>query len=130
DGSSRNQVVFVASARHRPFPVSAYTDYRRLKARLAACDRILVMKAGAIAESGTADQIYNHPKNEYTKALTDYERALQINPKEPGIYYFRGVTFMKMGRKNEAVADMRKVLDLKPNDSKATAALKQLGVAQ
>ena len=33
------------------------------------CDRILVMKAGAIAESGTADQIYNHPKNEYTKTL-------------------------------------------------------------
>ncbi|NTS43751.1 ABC transporter ATP-binding protein [Flavisolibacter sp. BT320] len=33
------------------------------------CDRILVMKAGAIVESGTADQIYNHPKNEYTKTL-------------------------------------------------------------
>ncbi|RYZ60754.1 MAG: ABC transporter ATP-binding protein, partial [Chitinophagaceae bacterium] len=30
------------------------------------CDRILVMKAGAIAESGTADEIYNHPKNDYT----------------------------------------------------------------
>lgn len=33
------------------------------------CDRIMVMKAGAIVESGMADDIYNHPKNDYTKTL-------------------------------------------------------------
>ncbi len=32
-------------------------------------DRIMVMKDGKIVESGDADELYNHPKNEYTKQL-------------------------------------------------------------
>lgn len=32
-------------------------------------DRILVMKAGAIVESGNAEQVYQHPKNAYTQQL-------------------------------------------------------------
>ena len=33
------------------------------------CDRIMVMQAGKIVESGTAEAIYHHPKNEYTRTL-------------------------------------------------------------
>ncbi len=33
------------------------------------CDRVLVMQAGVIVESGQAQDIYSHPKNEYTKTL-------------------------------------------------------------
>lgn len=32
-------------------------------------DRIAVMRRGRIVETGTADQIFNHPQHEYTKAL-------------------------------------------------------------
>ena len=32
-------------------------------------DRIAVMNLGKLVEIGTADQIYNEPKDEYTKAL-------------------------------------------------------------
>jgi len=32
-------------------------------------DRIMVMKDGKIIESGDADELYNHPQNEYTKQL-------------------------------------------------------------
>jgi peptide/nickel transport system ATP-binding protein len=32
-------------------------------------DRILVMNNGKIVESGTADEVYNHPKSAYTKTL-------------------------------------------------------------
>jgi peptide/nickel transport system ATP-binding protein len=35
------------------------------------CDRILVMKAGRIVESGGADDLYLHPKNEYTRTLIE-----------------------------------------------------------
>lgn len=35
----------------------------------SVCDRILVMKHGELVESGTSDQILNHPKTEYTKLL-------------------------------------------------------------
>lgn len=33
------------------------------------CDRIMVMRAGRIVESGTADAIYHDPQNEYTRTL-------------------------------------------------------------
>jgi peptide/nickel transport system ATP-binding protein len=34
-------------------------------------DRIFVLKSGKIVESGNSDEIYNHPKNAYTKQLID-----------------------------------------------------------
>ena len=33
------------------------------------CDRVLVMKKGRIVEQGTVDEVYDHPKEEYTKQL-------------------------------------------------------------
>jgi peptide/nickel transport system ATP-binding protein len=33
------------------------------------CDRIMVMSKGKIVESGTAEEVYDHPKSEYTKQL-------------------------------------------------------------
>lgn len=33
------------------------------------CERVLVMKGGYIVENGSSDEIFNHPKEEYTKAL-------------------------------------------------------------
>lgn len=35
------------------------------------CDRIMVMKAGRIVESGDAESVYQHPKNDYTRTLID-----------------------------------------------------------
>lgn len=35
------------------------------------CDRILVMQQGKIIESGSAEEVFYHPKNAYTKQLID-----------------------------------------------------------
>lgn len=35
------------------------------------CDRVMVMRAGKIVESGTAEDVYKHPQNDYTKTLVD-----------------------------------------------------------
>ncbi|MDE1192249.1 MAG: ABC transporter ATP-binding protein [Arachidicoccus sp.] len=35
------------------------------------CDRVIVMNKGQIEETGTADEIYYHPKKEYTKQLLE-----------------------------------------------------------
>ena len=33
------------------------------------CDRVLVMKKGSIVEQGTVDEVYDHPREEYTRRL-------------------------------------------------------------
>ena len=33
------------------------------------CDRVLVMKRGCIVEQGTIEEVYDHPKEEYTRQL-------------------------------------------------------------
>lgn len=35
------------------------------------CDRVLVMKSGRIVEQGTIEQVYNHPKEDYTRKLLE-----------------------------------------------------------
>ena len=35
------------------------------------CDRVLVMKDGWIVEQGTIDEVYDHPKEEYTRKLLE-----------------------------------------------------------
>ena len=35
------------------------------------CDRVLVMKSGRIVEQGTIDEVYNHPREDYTKKLLE-----------------------------------------------------------
>jgi peptide/nickel transport system ATP-binding protein len=35
------------------------------------CDRIMVMRRGKIVESGTSEEVYDHPRNEYTKSLIE-----------------------------------------------------------
>ena len=33
------------------------------------CDRVMVMEKGRIIEQGSVDEVYNHPREEYTKKL-------------------------------------------------------------
>lgn len=40
------------------------------------CDRVLIMRAGQIIESGDVDQIFMHPRHAYTQALLQSKRSL------------------------------------------------------
>ena len=43
------------------------------------CDRVMVMKDGSVVETGTAEEIFNSPKHEYTKYLIDTRTRLSKN---------------------------------------------------
>ncbi len=49
----------------------------------------------------------------FDAALQQYNRAIELSPKLPQPYMYRGVLFMQMGRKTEAEADLARLNALK-----------------
>ena len=54
--------------------------------------------------------------NEYEKALKEFKRAVELNPKLPSVNSFYGQTLTRMGATEEAVAAFRRELEINPND--------------
>lgn len=59
----------------------------------------------------------------YVKAQTAFSRALQVVPHDPGLLYGRGLAYAEGGKIDQAVADLRHLLKLKPDDVDASNAL-------
>ena len=61
------------------------------------CDRVIVMNQGKIVESGKSFEVFNSPKNPYTKALVEaiprFEKWPQIL-----IYFYNLIQFLGKGR--------------------------------
>src|ERR1700728_2049549 len=62
---------------------------------------------------------------DYSGAITDYTRALQMNPKQPVYYQSRAFALMKLGRYEEAIDDSKQAIELDP-----TASLPYLSLGQ
>ncbi len=58
----------------------------------------------AYVEKGNPDQ-----------AITDYDRAIELNPKVGGFYYNRGLAYAKKGDRNRAIADWDQAITLDPD---------------
>jgi tetratricopeptide (TPR) repeat protein len=54
--------------------------------------------------------------NEYDKALKEFKRAVELNPKLPSVNSFYGQTLTRMGDTEEAMAAFRRELEINPND--------------
>ena len=48
--------------------------------------------------------------------LTDYDKAIELNPDDAGTYGNRGNTDQVLGNYEDAIADYDKVIELRPND--------------
>ena len=55
---------------------------------------------------------YRH--GDAVKALEYWNKALQINPKQPNVYKSMALSYMKKGQFDDAVAEFKKALDIQP----------------
>lgn len=62
-------------------------------------------------------RIYAGDLNQNNKALMDYEKAVQIQPKDANIYYQRANVFEKLKQYNKALSDYNKAIELSSNNS-------------
>jgi tetratricopeptide (TPR) repeat protein len=57
-------------------------------------------------------------KDEYDKAIADYNRAIELSPNSQGAYMTRGMTYFTKREYDKAIADINRVIELNPkNDS-------------
>jgi tetratricopeptide (TPR) repeat protein len=58
-------------------------------------------------------------KKDYTTAITNYSKAIEMSPFEINNYYNRGISFFKSGKEKEAEEDFDKVIIMDPRMSSA-----------
>jgi len=85
--------------------------------------------AVAVAYRGDA----SHFAGDYQTALTYYDRALKLNPDEGAFYLFRANALSHLGKRKEAVDDLRWSLALRPHNANSLRALRageqRMGIA-
>ena len=85
--------------------------------------------AQAASERGdvTAAQADTKEANaRFTEAIEQYEKALAIEPEHPAIHRNLGILFAELGRNEEAILHLRKVLQLVPNEPTARETLEAI----
>jgi Flp pilus assembly protein TadD len=58
-------------------------------------------------------------KNNYERAIADYDQSIQLKPDYAEAYYNRGVAYGDKGDYERAIADYDQAIQLKPDDAKA-----------
>lgn len=61
----------------------------------------------------------NFVMGEYDTAITDYNKAIELNPKEPDVYFSRGLAHFNKQSFTPAIADFDKVIELDPKEAMA-----------
>jgi tetratricopeptide (TPR) repeat protein len=85
--------------------------------------------AQALSERGdaqTAEENRKTAMNRYNEAIEQYEKALEINSEQPAVHRNLGILLARLGRNGEAIAHLRKTLELVPNEPVAREALDEL----
>jgi Flp pilus assembly protein TadD len=62
----------------------------------------------------------------FTEAIEQYEKALAIEPEHPAIHRNLGILLSRLGRNEEAIPHLRKVLQLVPNEPSAREILEMI----
>ena len=65
-------------------------------------------------------------KQDYDKALSDFDEALRMNHQFAEVYYHRSLVHERIEEITKAIADMKKYIHLRPGDSKSVVRLIKL----
>ena len=88
----------------------------------------LTITANNLSERPEADEsARKEAMDRYNEAVSEYEKALEIQPDQPGIHRNLGLLLARLGRTSEAVIHLRKVLEYVPNEPIAREMLDSLG---
>ena len=88
---------------------------------------VLLLAAGcATMQTGLNDAVaYNNRgiayarKGQYDQAISDYTKALEINPRYAKAHYSRGIAYARKGQHDQAISDYTKALEISPRFAKA-----------
>lgn len=69
DVTIQAQILDLLLSLHREFELSYLFISHDLNVIYQLCDRVMVMKDGALVEQGTVEEVYERPKHEYVKNL-------------------------------------------------------------
>jgi tetratricopeptide (TPR) repeat protein len=58
-------------------------------------------------------------KGPFDKAISNYTKALEFNPRDADAYFHRGNAYDNKGQYDEAISDFTKALEINPRDAKA-----------
>jgi Flp pilus assembly protein TadD len=74
----------------------------------------------------TAQADTNEANSRFIEAIEQYEKALAIEPEHPAIHRNLGILLSRLGRTEEAIPHLRKVLQLVPNEPSAREILEAI----
>ena len=71
DVTIQAQIIRLLLKLHQEMGISILFISHDLRVVYQMCDRVMIMRSGVILEQGDIDEIYNHPKTDYTKLLLE-----------------------------------------------------------
>ncbi|HET6881242.1 MAG TPA: tetratricopeptide repeat protein, partial [Pirellulales bacterium] len=100
-------------------PASRGTAHREWIAALAL---VFACSVPAIGQNDVLNELYGngvHAYNSgyYRQAYDDLTMAVRSGSQDPRVFYYRGLTYMQLGRPQEARADFRKGASLEMADA-------------
>lgn len=91
---------------------------------VAALDKAIGIKDAA--ELRVQRGLCQHGKKDEAKALADFEKATQLDPKDAKAFYYLGQGYLAAKKKDQAKAAFKKASELDPNGKVGKAAQKEL----
>lgn len=91
---------------------------------VAALDKAIGLKDAA--ELRVRRGLCHHGKKDEPKALADFQKATQLDPKEPAAFYYLGQSHLAAKQKDPAKAAFKKAVEIDPTGKVGKAAAKEL----